>query len=173
MLFRSLHIADESYLAQVLEPNSDIEVDEGELVLTPMDRLAMPLIRYRTGDRVKVYRQPCPCGRPLLSLAGGILGRLDDMLIIRGNNIHPEAIENWLWSQPEIKEFRIEVKESSGLSKLKLVIDTIEKSGKDRDTILDRLHSGFQERFLFQAEVEISTQPLERFEMKARRLKKL
>ena len=168
-----LHIADESYLAQVLEPNSDNEVDEGELVLTPMDRLAMPLIRYRTGDRVKVYRQPCPCGRPLLSLAGGILGRLDDMLIIRGNNIHPEAIENWLWSHPEIKEFRIEVKESSGLSKLKLVIDTIEKSGKDTDTILDRLHSGFQERFLFQAEVEISTQPLERFEMKARRLKKL
>lgn len=164
-----LHIADNSYLAQVLDPKGDTEVDEGELVLTPMDRLAMPIIRYRTGDRVKKIRQSCPCGRTSMTLAGGILGRLDDMLIIRGNNIHPEAIENWLWSYPEVKEFRIEVREGSSLTKIKLIIEVNDLF--KTSNIAKTLHSGFQERFLFQAEVEISSQPLERFEMKARRIK--
>lgn len=164
-----LHIADNSYLAQVLDPKSDTEVDEGELVLTPMDRLAMPIVRYRTGDRVRKSRQSCQCGRTSMALVGGILGRLDDMLIIRGNNIHPEAIENWLWSQPEVKEFRIEVLESSSLTKIRLIIEVNDSVGNTG--IAKKIHSGFQERFLFQAEVEIRNQPLERFEMKARRIR--
>lgn len=164
-----LHIADNSYLAQVLDPKSDTEVDEGELVLTPMDRLAMPILRYRTGDRVKKIQQSCPCGRSSMALAGGILGRLDDMLIIRGNNIHPEAIENWLWSHPEVKEFRIEVREGSTLTKIKLIIET--NNLLNTSNTVKKLKSGFQERFLFQAEVEISPEPLDRFEMKARRIK--
>lgn len=166
-----LHISENSYFAQVLDSASDQEVDEGELVLTPLDRLTMPLLRYRTGDRVRILRQACPCGRPFMALSGGILGRLDDMLIIRGNNIHPEAIENWLWSHPEVREFRVEVHEGAGLTKLLLIVETNEKS--DSNMIAKKIRSGFQERFLFQAEVQISSKPLERFEMKTRRIRRI
>ncbi len=88
---------------------------EGELVLTNLGRWGSPLIRYRTGDRVVVDTDPCPCGRPFLRLKGGILGRTDDMIVIRGNNVYPSAIENILRRFPEIEEFRIEVSAESGV----------------------------------------------------------
>lgn len=166
-----LHIATNSYVCQILDPNADQEVEEGELVLTPLERLTMPLIRYRTGDLVKRHNEICPCGRNLLSLSGGIKGRLDDMLIIRGNNIHPEAIENWMWSQTGVAEFRIEVIPSSGMPKIRLVVEAERESDPTR--LQEKIYSGFQERFLFKADVKITESPLERYEMKARRFRRL
>jgi phenylacetate-CoA ligase len=166
-----IHVATDSYICQVIDSNTDQEVDEGELVLTPFDRLTMPLIRYRTGDLVKRHNEICPCGRDLLSFSGGIRGRLDDMLIIRGNNIHPEAIENWLWSQAGVAEFRVEVIHTSGMTQIRLVVEADKES--DPAWLQDKIHSGFQERFLFKADVKIAEIPLERYEMKARRFKKL
>lgn len=163
----TLHVAENSYLAQVIDPSCNSNADDGELVLTPLDRLTMPLLRYRTGDLVSIARQPCPCGRKMLAIRGGILGRLDDMLIIRGNNIHPEAIEDWLWSHPEVQEFKVEVQEVAGLARMRITVETGIDS--DPDGLVERLRSGFQERFLFQAEFEVSRMPLERSEMKSRR----
>src|SRR5207244_3987127 len=64
---------------------------QGELVATNLGRAGMPLIRYRTGDLVKLDETPCPCGRTFVRLAEGILGRVDDMLVVRGVNVFPSA----------------------------------------------------------------------------------
>jgi len=103
-----------------------------------------------------------------MGLEGGILGRLDDMLIIRGNNIHPEAIENWLWSYPDVCEFRIEVHGEGAMSRLRLLVELTMCA--NQNAAIQRLKSGFQERFLFQAEIEATDKPLPRFEMKSRRV---
>lgn len=164
----TLHVVESSYIAQIVDPQSGTDSTEGELILTPLDRLTMPLLRYRTGDRVRRSPMPCPCGSPFMSLEGGILGRLDDMLIIRGNNIHPEAIENWLWSHPDVCEFRLEVHGEGALSRLRLLVELAPEA--NRIASIQALKSGFQERFLFQADIEATDTPLPRFEMKSRRV---
>ncbi len=96
----------------LLETECIPEVIDGELVVTNLGRWGSPLIRYRTGDRVSVDPDPCPCGRVFLRLKGGILGRTDDMIIIRGNNMYPSAMEDIIRRFPAVEEFRIEVVES-------------------------------------------------------------
>ena len=65
---------------------------EGELVLTTLTKRAMPLLRYRTRDLVRLDREPCACGRTLARMSP-VLGRTDDMLIVRGVNVFPSQIE--------------------------------------------------------------------------------
>ena len=88
-----LHILEDDYLAEIIDPGTGQPVSAGnlgELVLSNLGRLGSPLLRYRTGDLVRVDPRPCPCGRSFLRLEGGILGRTDDMIHLRGNNLHPE-----------------------------------------------------------------------------------
>ena len=65
----------------------------GELTLTNLGRWGAPVVRYRSGDRVRAAGGACPCGRTFVTLAGGILGRVDDMLIVRGVNVFPSTLE--------------------------------------------------------------------------------
>ncbi|TME70358.1 MAG: phenylacetate--CoA ligase [Chloroflexi bacterium] len=81
--------------------------DDGELIATNLGRWGMPLIRYRTGDRVVASRSPCSCGSPFLKLAGGIQGRVDDMLTVRGVNLFPSQVEDIVRRYPEVTEFVI------------------------------------------------------------------
>ena len=81
---------------------------EGELIATNLGRWGSPLIRYRTGDRVELSAEPCACGSPYPKLAGGILGRVDDMFTVRGVNLYPSQIEEIVRRHPEIDEFLIE-----------------------------------------------------------------
>jgi len=69
----------------------------GELVFTTLTKEAMPLLRYRTGDLASVTREPCPCGRTFARMSR-VVGRTDDMLIIRGVNVFPSEIERVLLS---------------------------------------------------------------------------
>ena len=69
---------------------------EGELVITNLGRVGMPIIRYRTGDRVKLHEGSCDCGRTFDRLEGGVIGRVDDVIIIRGVNVFPSQIESLL-----------------------------------------------------------------------------
>ena len=78
-------------------------------MLTNLGRAGSPLLRYRTGDRVRAGRTPCACGRTFLRLEGGILGRVDDMLIVRGVNVFPSALEGVVRRFPAVDEFLIEV----------------------------------------------------------------
>src|SRR5438034_3796172 len=88
-----LHVNESEFVAEVIDPTTGAPARDGELVLTNLGRVGSPVIRYRTGDRVRLAAPPCACGRTFVRLEGGILGRFDDMLIVRGVNVFPAAIE--------------------------------------------------------------------------------
>ena len=95
----TLHILDRAYLAEIVDAqgNAARAGEVGELVLTVLGRAGSPLLRYRTGDLARAGR-PCACGRPGTALPGGLLGRTDEMVIVRGVNVYPTAVEislNW------------------------------------------------------------------------------
>jgi len=99
-----LHLREDHYLAEIIDPNSGEplpEGKEGELVLTTLTRQAMPLLRYRTRDITHIIAQPCPCGSQHRRIAP-IVGRTDDMLIVRGTNVYPMQIERILMAIPQI-----------------------------------------------------------------------
>ncbi len=120
------HLLETECIAEVIDPASGARLaagEQGELVLTNLGRWGSPLIRYRTGDRVIVDPAPCPCGRVFARIIGGVLGRTDDMFVIRGNNVFPSALENILRRFPEVGEFRIEVDETGPLTSLTLRLE--------------------------------------------------
>jgi phenylacetate-CoA ligase len=93
-----LHVNEDHFLAEVLDPETCEPLaagKPGELVITTLTKEALPLIRYRTGDITTLTREPCPCGRTLARM-GPVLGRRDDMLILRGVNVYPSEIEDVL-----------------------------------------------------------------------------
>jgi phenylacetate-CoA ligase len=95
-----LHVQEDHFLLEVIDPGDGRPVgagEQGELVLTTLTKEAMPLIRYRTGDLVSVTGEPCRCGRTTVRLTA-LRGRRDDMLIVRGVNIHPSHVEHLLLS---------------------------------------------------------------------------
>ncbi|MHB8895260.1 MAG: phenylacetate--CoA ligase family protein [Candidatus Geothermincolia bacterium] len=97
-LKHGMHIAEDHFLAEVIDPATGASVEDGEpgeLVLTTLTREAMPVVRFRTGDITTIDRAPCDCGRRNARMAK-VLGRTDDMLIIRGVNVYPSHVERAL-----------------------------------------------------------------------------
>jgi phenylacetate-CoA ligase len=101
---RGMHVAEDHFLPEVVDPDTLEPVPAGttgELVFTTLSKQGMPLIRYRTRDLTALDPAPCPCGRTLVRL-GRIMGRSDDMLIIRGVNVYPSQVEHTLLQIPEL-----------------------------------------------------------------------
>jgi phenylacetate-CoA ligase len=127
-------------------------------------------LRYRTGDLVRSAKEPCPCGRTWLRLEGGILGRTDDMISIRGNNLYPAVLENILRRFDEVEEYRVEVDSSSGMAELRIEIEP--RSAVSAE-LGKRIEQALRDELLFRADVKIvPPNTLPRFEMKAQRIKK-
>jgi phenylacetate-CoA ligase len=168
-----LHVLEDDYVAEVIDPAGDQPVPPGqvgELVLTNLGRVGSPLIRYRTGDLVRVDPRPCPCGSPYLRLDGGILGRSDDMIHLRGNNVYPGALEALLRRFPEVAEYRVEVDQSAALSALRIEVEPVNGGGAG---LVERVDRAIRDEFLFRAEVRlVPPGSLPRFEMKAQRFVK-
>jgi phenylacetate-CoA ligase len=90
-----LHIFEDHFLAEVIDPDSGAPLPDGavgELVLTALTREAMPLVRYRTRDRVSLNRERCKCGRTMARMSK-VRGRTDDMMVVRGVNLFPSQVE--------------------------------------------------------------------------------
>jgi phenylacetate-CoA ligase len=101
---RGMHVAEDHFLPEVVHPDTLEPVPTGttgELVFTTLSKQGMPLVRYRTRDLAALDPTPCPCGRTLVRL-GRIMGRSDDMLIIRGVNVYPSQVEHALLQIPEL-----------------------------------------------------------------------
>jgi len=167
-----LHVMESEFIAEVINPDTGNDAGEGEpgeLVLTNLGRWGSPVIRYRTGDRVALTHGRCACGRSFARIEGGILGRFDDMLLIRGNNVFPSAIENIVRGFDEVAEFRIVVDKRGALTELCVEIEP--RSGQAAKTLTERVKSEVRDRLNFRATVVLA-QPgsLPRFEMKAKRL---
>jgi phenylacetate-CoA ligase len=110
-----LHVIESGYISEVL--------DSGELVLTNLGRTGSPLLRYRTGDMVRLTRPaPCVCGSWEVGLEGGILGRVDDMIVVRGVNVYPSAVEEILRACGAT-EFRAELAMNHSLPELTIQVE--------------------------------------------------
>jgi phenylacetate-CoA ligase len=165
-----LHLLETECLAEVVDPGGQVFPDgsEGELVLTTFRRSGSPLIRYRTGDLVCVDPRPCRCGRALRRLDGGIRGRVDDMVIVRGNNFHPSVLQAFLQRFPEVAEYRIEIDATVALTTLRIDVEPTADAPAD---LARRLDQAIRDTLLFRAEVRlVPTGALPRFEMKAHRI---
>jgi phenylacetate-CoA ligase len=170
-----VHINESEFIAEVLNPNTGeaiAEGEQGELVITNLGRIGSPVIRYKTGDLVEPSAQSCPCGRPFVLLNGGVLGRVDDMIVIRGVNVFPSAIENIMREFPQVEEFRIETFEKESLRQLKLILDP--RSDQAAQGLEEKVGQRLRERIGFRPQVELVTPgTLPRFELKAKRFFKL
>jgi phenylacetate-CoA ligase len=167
-----LHVNETEFIAEVIDPATGAAAPEGELVLTNLGRAGSPAIRYRTGDRVRVAPGPCPCGRTSLRLAGGILGRLDDMLIVRGVNIFPSAIEGIVRRFPAVEEFQIEVFRDGHLDEARVLVElTAADPGGTAARLVPSVQGALRAALGLRLEVvAVAPGSLPRYELKARRI---
>lgn len=165
-----IHVNEAQFIAEIIDPETlkpAKDGERGELVLTNLGRYGFPLIRYRTGDAVINLFQTCSCGNPFKLLPGGIIGRVDDMIVIRGINIFPQSIEAIIREFPEIIEFSIVFYTLEEMNQVKVKIES------DVD-ILQNLKIILRQRLGLRIEVEmVERGTLPRFEMKARRVQDL
>ena len=162
-----LHVNEAEFIAEVLDPHSGQPVQggqAGELVLTNLGRWGSPAIRYRTGDMVRHGGYSCKCGRTFLHLPGGILGRVDDMLIVRGINVYPSTLADVLHRFPAVAEYRVIVTRDGPMDEIALEVECPPDLIKD---IQDELRTALHLRISIEP-VEPGTLP--RFELKAKRV---
>jgi phenylacetate-CoA ligase len=162
-----LHVNEAEFIAEVIDPTTGRPADEGELILTNLGRLGSPLLRYRTGDRVRVAREPCACGRRFMRLEGGILGRVDDMLIVRGVNVFPSALEGIVRRFPAVDEFLIEVYRRGQLDEVRLLLEI---NGQPAAVVAAVQEAVRVDLGIRVEAVPVPEQSLPRYELKARRL---
>jgi len=170
----SLVALERDYIVEVIDPTTlqpTAPGEIGELVVTNLGRVDAPAIRYRTGDLVLAGTDVHgPTGWRLFP--GGVLGRADDMLHLRGNNLYPSGIEAVLRRFPEIAEFRLIFDETGALPELR--IDLEPQPSAEASDLAGRVAKALHEAFLVR--IGVSTVPagtLPRFEMKAKRLTRL
>lgn len=164
---RGIHVNEGEFVAEILDSQSGRPVGEGqvgELVLTNLGRWGSPALRYRTGDLVRHGGYDCPCGRTFLHLPGGVLGRVDDMLIVRGVNVYPSALADVLHRFPEVAEYRVIVTKEGAMDEITLLVECPPAMIAD---IQEELRVALNLRIPIEA-VEPGTLP--RFELKARRV---
>jgi len=159
-----VHINESEFIVEVIGTNGEVSDEgDGELVLTNLGRWCMPVIRYRTGDRVRAVRGACSCGRTLVKLAGGIAGRVDDMVTVRGVNVFPSAIEAIVRRFDEVGEYRVELARVREMDELRCIV---EAPADVAERVGDAIHRELGIRCLVESVVPGT---LPRFEMKARR----
>ncbi len=163
-----VHLNEGEFIAEVLNPLTGKPADEGELVITNLDRLGSPIIRYRTGDQVRLNRAMCECGRTFARMDGGIIGRIDQMLIVRGINIFPSAIETIVRAYPEVLEFGVDVYRVDEMDELEL---KVEVASGDPRSVAEKIAQDCAHRLGLRVQVALAPLgSLPRFELKARRL---
>ena len=163
-----VHLVHDHFFCEVLDPETDAPVGEGEtgeLILTTLGRYGSPLIRYRTRDLVKPITIPGePPGR--FSLEGGILGRCDDMIVVRGVNLYPSAVDSVIRSVSGVKEYQVDINQQSSLAQIGVRLEIEGDEAAVLHELNKQIRSAFHMRFDLQVVPEGS---LPKFEMKARR----
>jgi phenylacetate-CoA ligase len=166
----SLCVIEEAYFAEIIDRETQTEVapgQKGELVLTTLTRTACPLLRYRTGDLVeKAYFTPAGASS-VLCLEGGILGRVDEMVVIRGVNVYPTAVEKIIRGFPEVVEFQVVQTTRQSMAELEVMI---EADAKARPDLAERVQRELADAFTLRIPVKmVEAGELPRYEFKSRR----
>ena len=165
------HIIESEFIAEVIDPGTGKAVPDGEageLVITNLGRIGYPVIRYRTGDLVKFNRQPCECGRTFGRFDGGVIGRADDMVIVRGVNVFPSAVENLVRRFETVDEFRVRVTRRQEMAELNIELECID--GADTESTRRAVQQQFQNLMGLRPSISIVPRhSLPRFDLKAKR----
>ena len=170
-----IHVIESEFITEVIDPGTGKETpagEIGELVITNLGRPGFPVIRYRTGDLVRLNLNPCACGRSWARFDGGLLGRSDDMVTIRGVNVYPTAIENVIRQFAAVEEFRITVQTRREMQHLEVQIEVI--PGTDGEMVSAAVEQAIYRALSLRPTVTVAKRgALARFEMKARRFQRL
>ena len=162
-----LHLNEGAFIFEVIDPDTGATAREGELVVTTLGRVGSPVIRYRTGDRVRLSSSACGCGRTYQRLDGGVIGRIDDVITIRGVSIYPSAIEDLVRAFSEVQEFSVDVERRGTMDEMTL---RLEITGDGSEHISNQVARSIRETLGLRVEVQIvPADTLPRFELKARR----
>ena len=157
-----LHIDESQFACEIVAPTGE----RGELLVTPLGRTGFPVLRYRTGDVVLNSGERCPGGHEDRWLPGGIVGRTDDMVVIRGMNVYPSAVEEAVRSVTGSGEFRITFyTEAGGMDEVKLEVELEDGSSARRLQEVMRHQLGLRVRI-----VPVAAGVLPRSENKSRRV---
>jgi len=144
---QGLHIFEDHFYPEVVDPETGVPLpdgSEGELVLTTLSKLAMPMIRYRTHDITRILPGSCECGRTLRRI-DRIGRRSDDMLIIRGVNIFPSQVETALLAvDGALPHFQILLTRSQGLDQMEVQVEVTPSMFNDKIGALQELHDKLQ-----------------------------
>jgi len=165
------HVIESEFIVEVLCPKTLKPVsvgEQGELVITNLGRIGFPVIRYRSGDLVRLNPEPCECGRTFPRFEGGVLGRADDMVVVRGVNVFPSAIENLVRRCNAVEEFRITVSTKREMGHLAIELE-LNKSAHP-ETARSTVNQAIRNELGLRADITVvSYGSLPRFEMKAKR----
>jgi phenylacetate-CoA ligase len=171
------HIIEDHFIEEVVDPASGERVgygEQGERVVTSFGRGIIPLLRYRTADLVcKVPAGRCDCGRGFDLYEGGILGRVDDMKLVRGTNVYPRAVEAIVREYPVVEEFQLRLTRGDDLLdrialRVELPPDAADATWTELREQLAKDLAAAHEGLRFEVE-RAATGELPRFELKARR----
>jgi len=164
------HLIESEYIAEVLNPLTGAAVaagERGELVITNLGRWGFPVIRYCTGDLVQVNLERCQCGRTSLRFEGGVLGRADDMVTVRGVNVFPGGVENIIRNFTEVDEFRVTVNKVKQMDEMDVEVEL--SAGTDPE-LIHAIAVKLDSMLAFRPRVrQVAHNALPRFEMKSKR----
>ncbi len=143
------HIAEDHFLWEVVDPETGEPVGEGEmgeLVLTPLDKQAIPVLRYRTHDLTRVVCEPCACGRTSARMQK-VRARCDDMLIIRGTNVFPSQVEDVLSGIRGVTpHYRIVLETANGLDRMTVHVELKPEAFLDSFEEMEGLRRAIEEK---------------------------
>ena len=138
-------------------------------MLTNLGRVGSPVIRYRTGDLVELSGDPCPCGRPSVWLRGGVLGRVDQMVTVRGVNVYPGALDNIIRAHPSIDEYEVHIRTDRAMDELVLAVEVVEaEAAETAEALATDIHNRLQLRPTVEV---VENGSLPRYELKSRRFR--
>ena len=173
-----MHINEDYFYCEIVNPETGEPVPDGEwgeLVVTPLAKQALPLLRYRTHDITRLIREKCPCGRTTTRMQK-IAGRSDDMLIIRGVNVFPSQIESVLIGMKEIApHYEIVVTRKGYLDQIEVKVELHDASLLDSYGELENLQKKIHDKLKVILQIDakvtlVSPNTLKRFEGKAKRV---
>ena len=173
-----LHINEDHFLLEILDPITLEPVPEGEvgeLVITTLTKEAFPMIRYRTRDLTRFIPGPCACGRTMRRMQR-VMGRSDDMLIIKGVNVFPMQIETVLFEVEGVEpHYQIIVDRENHTDRITVLVEVMESiffdEMKKQRMVIDRIKSRLASALGLQVEVKlVEEKTLERYEGKAKRV---
>ena len=173
-----LHLNEDHYYTEVIDPDTGEilpEGEQGELVITPLSKEAFPIFRYRTKDLSRLKYEPCKCGRTHARM-DKVIGRTDDMLIIKGVNVFPSQIEGVLFQTANIgPHYQLVLRKEKFMDSLEVQVELINASLLEKYSELEKLENEIRSKLktilgLDCAVTLVAPRTIKRFEGKAKRL---